>query len=133
MKESDKYYENLVDKVMAESTLQKPSADFTSKIMSQILIAEKNKTIVYKPLISKTVWFVILGCLIASVGYAIFGGKETMQNDLVVSDLLYSKIENMTPLFQFSKNTSYAVLIVVLMVLIQIPLLKNYYDKRYRF
>ncbi|OUL60152.1 hypothetical protein [Flavobacterium sp. AJR] len=133
MKESDEYYENLVDKVMAESVLQKPSADFTSKIMSQILIAEKSKAIVYKPLISKSVWFVILVCLIAFVGYVIFGGNETKQNDLVVSDLLYSKIDNITPLFQFSKNTSYAVLIVALMALIQIPVLKNYYDKRYRF
>lgn len=132
MKESDKYYEKLVDQVMAESTLQKPSADFTSRIMSQILIAEQNKAIVYKPLISKPIWFLIFGCLIAFVGYAFFG-VNVEQDDLVVSDLLYSKIENMTPLFQFSKNTSYAVLIVVLMVLIQIPLLKNYYDKRYGF
>ncbi|KFF17914.1 hypothetical protein [Flavobacterium hydatis] len=132
MKESDKYYENLVDKVMAETTLQKPSADFTSKIMSQILIAEKNKAIVYKPLISKSVWVLIFGCLIAFVGYAIFG-INVKEDDSVVGDLLYSKMENITPLFQFSKNTSYAVLIVVLMVLIQIPLLKNYYDKRYRF
>jgi hypothetical protein len=132
MKESDKYYEKLVDQVMAESTLQKPSADFTSKIMSQILIAEQNKAIVYKPLISKPIWFLIFGCIIAFVGYAIFG-VNVEQDDLVVNDLLYSKIENMTPLFQFSKNTSYAVLIVVLMVLIQIPLLKNYYDKRYGF
>ncbi|MCV9932224.1 hypothetical protein OIU80_08010 [Flavobacterium sp. LS1R47] len=133
MEESDKYYENLVDKVMAGSTLQKPSADFTSKIMSQILIAEKNKTIVYKPLISKSVWIVIFGCLIAFVGYIIFTGNKATDHELNVSTLYYSKIDNLIPVFQFSKNTSYAVLIVALMVLIQIPILKNYYDKKYRF
>jgi hypothetical protein len=133
MKESDEYYENLVDKVMAEGTLQKPSADFTSKIMSQILIAEKSKRVVYKPLISKPVWFVIFGCLIAFVGYTIFTGNQTSQYSSDLSGLYYSKIDNLFPVFQLSSNTSYAVLIVTLMVLIQIPLLKNYYDKRYRF
>jgi hypothetical protein len=133
MKESDEYYENLVDKVMAESTLLKPSADFTSKIMSQILIAEKSKRVVYKPLISKPVWFVIFGCLIAFVGYTIFTGNQTSQYSSDLNGSYYSKIDNLFPVFQLSSNTSYAVLIVTLMVLIQIPLLKNYYDKRYRF
>ena len=132
MKESDEYYENLVDKVMAESGLQKPSADFTSKIMSQVLAIEKNKSIVYKPLISKPVWFVIFGCLIAFIGYVVFAWNKATDYDLM-STLYYSKIDNLVPVFQFSKSTSYAVFIVVLMLLIQIPLLKNYYDKRYRF
>lgn len=133
MKESDKYYENLVDKVMAESALQKTSADFTSKIMSQVLAIEKTKNIVYKPLISKPVWVVIFGCLIAFIGYVVFGGDNAEGSDLSLSALYYSKIDNLIPVFQFSKNTSYAVLIVVLMVLVQITLLKNYYDKKYRF
>ena len=133
MKESDKYYESLVDKVMAESALQKPSADFTSKIMSQVLIIEKNKRIVYKPLISKPVWIVIFGSLIAFVGYVIFAGNQVTDYDLKVSALYYSKMDNLIPVFQFSKSTSYAVLIVALMALIQIPLLKNKKKKKYRF
>lgn len=133
MKESDKYYENLVDKLIAESTLQKPSADFTSKIMSQVLVIEKTKSIVYKPLISKPVWAVIFGCLIAFIGYVVFIADNAVASDLSLSTLYYSKIDNLIPVFQFSKNTSYAVLIVVLMVLVQISILKNYYDKKYRF
>ncbi|MCV9929564.1 hypothetical protein OIU83_18025 [Flavobacterium sp. LS1R49] len=133
MKESDEYYENLVDKVMAESTLQKPSADFTSKIMSQILIAEKTKVIKYKPLISKTTWIAVFGCLIAVVGYVIFSQNQTGQYNISVSDLYYAKIDDFFPVFFFSKNTGYAVLIVVLMMLVQISLLKNYYDKKYKF
>jgi len=52
MKESDKNIENLIDKMMAENTLESPSIDFTSKIMSQVLVAEKSKIKTYKPLIS---------------------------------------------------------------------------------
>jgi hypothetical protein len=43
MKESDKNIENLIDKMMAENTLESPSIDFTSKIMAQVLVAEKAK------------------------------------------------------------------------------------------
>mgnify|MGYP006183203993 CR=1 FL=1 len=53
MKESDKNLEQLIDKMMAENTLQSPSADFTSNLMSQIFVAEKAKIKPYKPLISK--------------------------------------------------------------------------------
>jgi len=43
MKESDKNIENLIDKMMSEDTLESPSIDFTSKIMAQVLVAEKIK------------------------------------------------------------------------------------------
>lgn len=133
MKESDKYYENLVDKVMVEGTMQKPSADFTSRVMLQVLALEKTKSIVYKPLISKLVWAVIFGSLVVFIGYVVFATNKAVGSDLSISTLYYSKIDNLIPVFQFSKNTSYAVLIVILMVLVQISLLKNYYDKKYRF
>ena len=133
MKESDKYYENLVDKVMAEGTMQKPSADFTSRVMSQVLVLQKTKRIVYKPLISKSVWVVIFGSLVVFIGYVVFAPDKAVGSDLSISTLCYSKIDNLIPVIQFSKNTSYAVLIVVLMVLVQISILKNYYDKKYRF
>ncbi|AYN05925.1 MULTISPECIES: hypothetical protein [unclassified Flavobacterium] len=133
MKESDKYYENLVDKVMAEGTMQKPSADFTSRVMSQVLVLQKTKRIVYKPLISKSVWAVIFGSLVVFIGYVVFAPDKAVGSDLSISTLCYSKIDNLIPVLQFSKNTSYAVLIVVVMVLVQISLLKNYYDKKYRF
>ena len=43
MKESDKNIEKFIDGIMAESTLESPSIDFTSKVMSQILVAQKSK------------------------------------------------------------------------------------------
>lgn len=44
MNESAKNIENLIDKMMAENTLESPSIDFTSKIMSQVLAVEKEKS-----------------------------------------------------------------------------------------
>jgi hypothetical protein len=129
MEESDKNIEKFIGKIMAESTLESPSIDFTSKVMSQILVAERSKIQDYKPLISTPIWIVILGSLISLILYTVFG------NEPYDSEIGHSYIVNTANLFSelhFSKNTIYAILIVPLMILIQIPLLKNYYDKKYQ-
>ncbi|MEP7093150.1 MAG: hypothetical protein ABI793_03765, partial [Flavobacterium sp.] len=126
MKESDKNIENLIEKMMAESTLQSPSIDFTSKIMSQVLVAEKSKIKAYKPLISKQIWIFIIGALMALTVYMIMTGNDY---DLKISELYYPKFSNLFSGFHVSRNSLYAILIVPFMILIQISILKNYYNK----
>jgi len=130
MKENDKEIENLIEKMMSENTLESPSFDFTSKIMSQVLIAEKSKIKAYKPLISKTTWIFIGITLAALTAYSFYSnnGISNFGIDKTYSDkasALFSGIH-------FSKNILYALLIVPFMVLIQIGVLKNYFDKKYQ-
>jgi hypothetical protein len=129
MKESDKNIENLIDKMMAEDTLESPSIDFTSKIMSQVLVAEKSKTKVYKPLISKTTWIFIGIALSFLVIYNVyFVGTE---NNLEIGKSYTDKISAIVSGIHISKTIIYAILIVPFMILVQIGLLKNYFDKKY--
>ncbi|RZJ50666.1 MAG: hypothetical protein EOO44_15915 [Flavobacterium sp.] len=129
MKESDKNIENLIEKMMSEETLQSPSIDFTSKIMAQVSIIEEKKLKVYKPLISKQTWFIIIGLLIAFAIYAFASGNDY---DLKISNLYINEYSNIFSGFHVSEYTLYAILIIPVMMLIQIPLLKNYYDKKYQ-
>jgi hypothetical protein len=129
MKESDKNIEKFIGEIMTQSTLESPPIDFTSKVMSQILVAEKSKIQAYKPLISIPIWIVVLGSLISLILYSAFG-NEPYNSEI---DHPYTvNIPNIFSELHFSKNTIYAILIVPLMILIQIPLLKNYYDKKYK-
>ena len=131
MKESDKNIENLIDKMMAESNLESPSIDFTSKIMDQVLAAEKSKTKVYKPLISKKTWILLGAGLTALIAYSIYSNSNTANLE---TSQLYLNLDKASSLFSgihFSKNILYAVLIVPIMILIQIGVLKNYFDKKY--
>ncbi|MBP1222048.1 hypothetical protein [Flavobacterium sp. 1355] len=129
MKESDKNIENLIDKMMSESTLESPSVDFTSKIMAQVLVAEKNKVKIYKPLISKTIWVIIGFSLLALAVYAsLFSGTEY---NLEIDKSYTERFSALFSGIHLSKNIMYAVLIVPFMILIQIGLLKNYFDKKY--
>ena len=61
----DKNIENLVENLMAETSVENPSIEFTAKVMSGIFAVEKNKVFMYKPVISKRIWFIILGGIVA--------------------------------------------------------------------
>jgi hypothetical protein len=130
MNESDKNIENLIDKMMTENTLESPSIDFTSKIMSQVLVIEKSKIKAYKPLISKSTW-IIIGCgLLGLAIYAsLFSGTEY---NLGIDKAYTEKFSSIFSGIHLSKNILYAILIVPFMILIQIGVLKNYFDKKYQ-
>ncbi|UTN05430.1 hypothetical protein L0669_05840 [Flavobacterium bizetiae] len=129
MKENDKEIENLIEKMMSENTLESPSFDFTSKIMSQVLVAEQSKIKAYKPLISKSAWIFIGISLAALTAYTIY-----FNNDIYNFEIAKTYSDKASALFSgihFSTNVLYALLVVPFMVLIQIGVLKNYFDKKY--
>ena len=130
MKESDKNIENLIEKMMEETTLQSPSIDFTSSIMSQILVAEKAKIKPYKPLISTSTWIFIGITLAVLVLYNVFFAET--QNNLEIGKSYTDKISAIVSGIHVSKTLLYALLIVPFMILIQIGVLKNYFDKKYQ-
>lgn len=130
MKEEDKNIENLIDKMMAENTLESPSFDFTSKIMAQVLMAEKSKIKAYKPLISKYTWMVICIILLGLVVYAsLFSGTEY---NLGIEKSYAEKFSALFSGIHLSKGIMYAFMVVPFIILIQIGVLKNYFDKRYQ-
>jgi len=129
MKENDKNIENLIDKMMAENTLESPSIDFTSKIMSQVLVAKKSKIKAYKPLISKSTWSFIGLSLIGLTTYSVYSGSNISNFEIV--NLYSDKASALFSGIHLSKNILYAILVVPFMILIQIGLLKNYFDKKY--
>lgn len=126
MKESDKNVAEFIEKIMEDVSLETPSFDFTSKIMAQVAVTEKAKIKKYKPLISKSAWFGIFTILVAVIGFSFFGDAQKTQFDFGLNSFL-----KQLPTFHFSDTITYSILIVTLMILIQIPLLKNYFDKRF--
>ncbi|KAF2515910.1 hypothetical protein EYY60_01965 [Flavobacterium zhairuonense] len=130
MKESDKNLENLIDKMMSENTLQSPSADFTSNLMSQILVVQKAKIKPYKPLISISTWIFIGVILALLIAYNVFFAGT--QNNLEVGKSYTDKISAIISGIHISKTLLYSILIVPFMILVQVGILKNYFDKKYQ-
>jgi hypothetical protein len=123
--------EKLVDKMMRETTLDAPSFDFTSKVMSQVLMTKSSDITIYKPLISKGTFALVFGTVLALCVFIFIKG-ETPSNSFFTSfdySTLYNK--RLFSGFTISKITVYAVVASILMFYIQIPLLKNHIDKRF--
>ncbi|MCF7567024.1 hypothetical protein L3X37_01425 [Sabulilitoribacter arenilitoris] len=135
MKENDdKYLDNFTKKVIKKAVLESPSIHFTSEIMSQVKAFNNSKVTVYKPLISKKAWILIaIGFISICVYYLILGTeieKSGWLSTLDFSVLSNNKVSNTLSSFTMSKTLMYAVTFFGIMFCIQIPFLKNYFDKQ---
>jgi len=130
MKENaNKYLDQFVDKVMKTSKLETPSFDFTAKVMSQVSATSKSTVTVYKPLISKTVWGILLVLGAGLVVFSIFSKDNTTLGWF--DQLDFSKVSNVFSGVKISQTTMYSLLMFGVMLFIQIPLLKHYFNKRF--
>jgi hypothetical protein len=132
---TDKHIEKLVNKIMKETTLEKPSFDFTNRVMSQVETIAKPIGVVYKPLISKKIWVLVSVGFMALVLYSFFVTQPDSKgwfDALNFNIISINKIFNAIPSVTLSKTTFYALIMLSVMIFIQIPVLKHYMNRRYR-
>ena len=131
MEKDEKRIEVFVDKLMSNETLEHPALDFTDKVMSKVNAISNSTVTVYKPLIPKFIWYVIIGGFLTLVGYVYL--KEPVINKVWYNRIDFSHIslnQFGDISFDFSSTLMYAVVLMALMVSIQVPLLKHYFNKR---
>ncbi|WP_053977432.1 hypothetical protein [Mangrovimonas xylaniphaga] len=130
--EHDKELEQLVEKFMENSQTESPSFEFTSKVMQEINQLSVSKSIAYKPLISKTVWWLLSAGLCALVLYIAFIAPSQSKGLGLTLPLGNLKIPNLNVFsgIKFSQSTMYGMAMLALMVMVQIPLLKHYFNSR---
>ncbi|AOW21854.1 hypothetical protein [Urechidicola croceus] len=122
-------------KIVKELPEEKVSLSFSKNVMASINALEVNETKVYKPLISKKVWFVIISSFI---GLIIYGWKlipEDQEGYLSeMSNINIGDILNYSPFdlnFKVSNITVYSFVFLALMISIQIIYFKHRIDKQY--
>ena len=132
MKEQEaKELENLVAKAMQKATLETPSFQFTDKVMAAVNAPQQSATVSYRPLIPKYMWVAIATAIVGITVYLWFLIQPTPLNlpelsfDFIKNNSFSKEFTAFTP----SKITSYAVLLLALMLCVQIPVLKNYFNK----
>ncbi|HEY5462744.1 MAG TPA: hypothetical protein VIJ95_05760 [Hanamia sp.] len=129
----DKNLDMLVENMMKDFSLESPSSDFTSKVMSEALAENKRKTISYKPVISKGAWFIISGCIGALITWIII--NDPTQNGPPSNSHFnvfnFEKALSIFPRFQFSYLTINIIVIAMAMVFIQLILLKTHLNKKF--
>jgi len=133
MKEEQNKGEDFIKKMMDKSVLESPSADFTLKVMQE-LVKEKQLVALNKPLISKQIWFMIFAffLLLLSFTFYFMGGR--IQDSLTTTlfeKLFDNSIWQLFSNLKFSKTLSYSLLIFSVFILLQVVFIKSYFDKRF--
>ncbi|MDC7999611.1 hypothetical protein POV26_01020 [Aequorivita todarodis] len=133
MKEQEtKDLEQLVAKAMRKATLETPSLLFTDKVMAAINAEHQNVTVRYRPLIPKYVWIGIAAAIVGITAYLWFLIQPTPLNlpalsfDFMAANSLSKEFSAFTP----SKITVYALLLLAVMLCVQVPVLKRYFERR---
>lgn len=129
----DKHLEKFTGKLMKEISLDSPSPEFTSLLMAKVKATGIEKATVYKPLISKHTWFIILGAIIALAGYFIFNTGTPAAGWSLKLDLstVNEDLKNLS-VFKFSTITLYSVMLLAVLLIVQITFLKNHFNKRFK-
>lgn len=131
MENEDKKIEELVDKLMANDSLEKAPINFTDEVMSKIEVLSEAKTIVYKPLISKYVWWLLgLGfvALIVNVVLNKPSNSSSLSERYALPEISFDLFNNLS--VDFSSTLMYATVLLAIMVAIQVPLLKQYFNQK---
>lgn len=135
---ADKDLDSLSRKVIGKSAIESPSFNFTKSVMSQINALGSSNVTTYVPLISKQVWVLIALVFVGVFGFVSSGTSDT-STTLSTSEKIgwMSKLnleyEFANPLahIELSQTAIYGVILIAVMICIQIPLLKHYFDKRF--
>lgn len=134
MTTEDKKIEALINKLMSADGLELPSVDFTDKVISKLEAISNSTATVYKPLISKLGWVFIIGSFLALVAYVYFKEPEVNKGWFHKIGWFNSSLNSMTNVsFNFSVTAMYAFAFLAIMIVIQVPLLKYYFNKRMTF
>jgi hypothetical protein len=129
MKENaNKKMEHFVGKVMKSSALESPSFDFTAKVMSQVTATSRSTVTVYKPLISKSAWVVLVFLTIGLIAFSIFNTDTTSLG--LFDKLDFSRFSNLISGVKISQTAMYSLVMFAVMLFVQVPILKHYFNKR---
>lgn len=131
MENEDKRIEELVNKLMANDSIEKAPANFTNDVMSKVEALSETRTIVYKPLIPKYVWW-LLGLGFVALVFNVILNKPSNSSSLSerynLPEVSFDLLSNIS--IDFSSNLMYASVLLAVMVAIQVSLLKQYFNQR---
>lgn len=128
----NKHMDNLIRKVIEKAPLESPSFDFTAQIMAKLENVKQSETTVYRPLISKAAWLAIFGAVATLIIYTLNNLQpEATGSYIDFSFLANNKLVSTFGRMTFSNTVLYAFLSLSIMILIQVSVLKSYFNKRF--
>lgn len=137
-----KNIEEITKYIIKEAQIESPSKDFLNKVMNSVKLESKRSlSKVYQPLISKSAWLLIIMVFFAFSIFMLAGNSE---NSYLLSKLnvsFFNKItsikvfENISSInifknIHFSSTFTYSFVFFSILVMLQLLVIKNYFNKQ---
>lgn len=127
----DQNIEKLIERILMNSEIESPSADFTRHVMSSVYASQKSRKIIYQPIFSKRTWFIIFTGIIAIFIYSFLNlNQQTPSFEINFSLFKLDRLEKFLSNFRISFLTGYVILLAAIAVMVQVFFLKKYFDKQ---
>ncbi len=131
---TDKNIEEFAKKLIKDAQLESPSSNFVNKVMDAIELETKRVKIKgYKPLISKWGWLIIL-LVVSFLCYFMLTGTPQSSTLLAKYSSKFIDIIKAINIFegiQLSKMFTFSFVFFSALVVLQIFVIKNYFNKQY--
>jgi len=132
---TEKDIEEFTKYIMKEANAEKPSADFLNNVMDSVKMeSELSLSKVYQPLISKSAWAAIA---IACVALCIFILTGASQDSLLIPNIQLTILDRISSINIFerihlSQTFTFSFVLFSIFVILQLVVIKNYFNKHNR-
>ncbi|MFD2565348.1 hypothetical protein [Aquimarina rubra] len=121
-----------IQKLVKEAGVENPSTDFLQSVMDEVASVSMDKSPVYQPLISKKAWVLIsLSVIVLLVSLPFLSEGTSILDTLDLSIFSLDAIKNPFSGFKFHKTTTYGIIFLAILCLLQITVIKRRIDKTY--
>ncbi len=137
-----KNIEEITKYIIKEAQIESPSEDFLNKVMNSVKLERKlSLRKVYQPLISKSAWLLIITVFF---GLSIFMLAGNSENSYLLSKVNVSFFDKITSIkvlenipsinifknIHFSSTFTYSFVFFSILVMLQLWVIKNYFNKQ---
>ncbi|NQV77723.1 MAG: hypothetical protein HQ490_05140 [Lutibacter sp.] len=139
-----KNIEEITKYIIKEAQVESPSNDFLNKVMDSVKLENQlSLSKVYKPLISKSAWLLIITVFVAlsiftltgnSGNYDLFSKVDVSFLNKIPSINIFENISsiNIFKNIHFSSTFTFSFLFFSILVMLQLFVIKNYFNKQNR-
>lgn len=131
--QEDKQLDDFLRKAIKEVSLKTPAENFTEQLLQKIAVEKQQSNISYTPIITTKGWIFIFSAILLIISYLYKSNTSVTseQNQILAIFNNILSAFDFTFSINFPETFSYAIVLLIPLLLIQITLLKKHFNKQY--
>lgn len=131
--QEDKQLNDFLRKAIKQVPLKAPTENFTEQLLQKIAVEKQESSISYTPIITTKGWITIFSISLLVISYLYINNTSTSSEQNQIPAIFNKVLSafDFTFSINFPETFSYAIVLLIPLLLIQITLLKKYFNKHY--